>query len=532
MNIDRSHSHSPNINIDRNNDRSILRPPVVVYITGDAGAKELRVCGAIESILQGYGIESQRQLASSDFLSDLGNRLGFVKCPRVFFRGRYIGGLIEVQDAYQLEAPSAVCTACGGHKFTLLHAIDDDKLINCSACSNDSSITQQGSSQTKLFICFQGKDIQQRHIYVICSLDAQQPRLYNITKEAVIYGYPYMGFGVYDSKIVLAGGQSTMDNTTHNGCFTFDMGNHSVDYNPFVFMTHGKYKPLLFQLGKRLYVCNSQYDSTIKEDVFPIEIYSPAVKTRWHAMSNIFDWSDVYSSRHMLVNYSCLVFGNTCFMSTVPFTDDTWITHCNYNHHLWMPYSDSPLPFTGVATFHSQDGFDDFVMIYFDKGAVKVCKFDFSGFGASQELFKPHKSDENIQGYFADFGMGCFCLTTFDKFRVYVCTFVVTREGTPSDPLKVTHRIQSKHVFHYDKLFTDGMTISSVVGCSVPTQNQEAKSRAEKSEANFYKCYRKMKDDYDPVEAENMDSLVSLIHEDADCWSREKYSEGEEFEWF
>lgn len=501
----------------------------MVYITGDDAA-ELMVCEAIESILQGYGIESQRQLASSDFLSDLGNRLkGFVKCPRVFFRGRYIGGLKEVQDAYQLEAASGVCTACGGYKFTLLHAIiDDDKLINCSACNYQSNDSQGSSSQTKLFICFQGKDSQQRDIYVICSLDAQQPLLYNITKEAVIYGYPSMGFGVYDSKIVLAGGQSTMDNTTHNGCITFDMENHSVNYNPFVLMTYGKYKPLLFQLGKRLYVCNSRYDSS-SADVAPIEMYSPAVNTKWHTMSNIFTWSRCH--RHLLANYSCLVFGNTCFMSAVPFSDYSWRTHCNYRQTLWMPYSDSPLPFTGVATFHSQDGFDDFVMIYLDKGAVKFCKFDFTCFGDSQELFKPHKSDENIQGYFADFGMGCFCLITFDKFRVHVCTFVVTREGTPSDPLNLTHRIQSKHVFHYDKLFTNGMSITSVVGCSVPTQNKEAKSRAEKAEAifyKFYKCYRKMKDDYDPLEAENMDSLESMILEDVDWLSGEKYSEGEE----
>lgn len=382
---------------------------------------------------------------------------------------------------------------------------------------NDLSISQ--GSHTRLFICFEGEDRQQRHIYVICSLDAHQPFQHTITTEAVIVGNPFMGFGVYDSKIVLAGGLETTDYTTHNGCITFDMKTHVVDYNPFMLMSYGKYKPLLFQLGKRLYVCDSQYVFT-DQHIAPIEMYSPAIKTKWHTMANIF------SSPNLLTNYSCLVFGNTCFMSAVPSIDDTWMTHCNYRHNQWLPYSDTPLPFTGVATFHAQDGFDDFVMIYFDKGAVRVCQFDLTCFGDSQELFRPHESDENVQGYFADFGKGCFCLTTFDKFRVYLWTFVVTREGTSSDPLKVTYCIQNKHTFYYPKLFSDGMKITSVVGCSVLTQNEEAKSLAEKAESIFFKSFRKINEDYDLLEFETMD-YKSLILKDVE-WLNEIFSEEEE----
>lgn len=243
------------------------------------------------------------------------------------------------------------------------------------------------------------------------------------------------------------------------------MKTHLVDYNPFpISMTHGKFKPLIFQLGKRLYVCDGHYDNS-NVDIAPIEIYSPAMKTKWHTMSSVCNMYKL-SRLKVLADYSCLVFGKYCFMSVAPFTQFTWKTHCNYYPTSWTPYSDTRLPFTGVATFHAQDGFDDFVMIYFDKGAVRVCKFDLSCFGDSQELFRPHKPDENVQGYFTDFGSGCFCLTTFDKFRVCVCTFVVTREGTPSDPLRVTQSIQSNHNFYYDKLFSDGMKITSVVGCS------------------------------------------------------------------
>lgn len=109
--------------------------------------------------------------------------------------------------------------------------------------------------------------------YTLCSLDTQQPCIDTITTEAVISGNSFMGFGVYDYKIILAGGLRTTDYSTNNDCITFDIESHVVDYNPLVSMSYGKFKPpVLFQLGKRLYVCNSQYDST-SADIAPIEMY-------------------------------------------------------------------------------------------------------------------------------------------------------------------------------------------------------------------------------------------------------------------
>lgn len=510
-----------------------IRPPVVVYMKGYDDLREFKI---IEAISRGFGIKSQLKIASLDFINNLQNKLGleFVTFPLVFFRDRYIGGLNEFQhlkDDGQLEAPAplatsyfpdGVCLTCGGHKFTL-H--DINKLFTCKACygsgvSNHSIIRQReivSIRHKELFICFEGKDSQQRHIYVICSLDALRPKIF--TTEAVIYGYASMGCGVYDSRIVLAGGQlrvhSTLHHTTlHNGCITFDMNNRSVNHKPFLPMTHGKYKPLVFQLGKRLYVCDSRYEST-GTPFLEIEFYSPAMKTTWNAIAGIFE------SVQELLTHSCLVFGNTCFMS-YPSGGHTWTTHSNYLQNSWTPLFDKPLPFTGVATFHSQDGFDDFVMIYLDKGDVRVCKFDFSCFGDSQCLFSlipcmSHEDEPYKQGYFADFGEGCFCLTAFGQLGILVCTFVVTRVGTPSGPLEVTCSFESTCNFYYHDLnnfVSDGTIITSVVGCFVRTQNEEAKSRAEKAAAIFYKCFRKMEDDYDLSQLKYMENPESLILED------------------
>lgn len=118
--------------LNKNNMSSLY--PVVIYITGeDDDKKELQSCEIIESICRrDLNIMSQRKVASPDFLSDL-QSVGFVSRPRVFFRGRYVGGLKEVVslllDPAQLEALATSC--CAGHKFTLLST---HNLIPCTPC--------------------------------------------------------------------------------------------------------------------------------------------------------------------------------------------------------------------------------------------------------------------------------------------------------------------------------------------------------------------------------------------------------------
>lgn len=95
--------------------------PVVIYITGLDDMEELRSCEAIEDIFQGLNIMSQRKILSSDLLSAL-LKLGFVRRPRVFFRGRYIGSLNEVlsiKGAADLATPPKVCAVCSNRRFII-----------------------------------------------------------------------------------------------------------------------------------------------------------------------------------------------------------------------------------------------------------------------------------------------------------------------------------------------------------------------------------------------------------------------------
>ncbi|KAK1390489.1 hypothetical protein POM88_018667 [Heracleum sosnowskyi] len=462
-------------------------PLSVLYLAKD---QSLKGHDAVQSIHKGSIVE-KRDVSSllPALMKDL--NVDSLSCPMIFIGGRYIGGLPE---------------------FTKLKESGRLWFLLSGSAKVQDDICRLSIRRSKFYICLEAVDSRRRHMYIIYSIHetllcTKQTYPPTMKQEAVIFGYPSMGCGTCDSKIIFAGGQRPLDRDRHNNCIAFDMTDNSVNNEPFIPMDKGKFKPLVFQLNKRLYVCGSEYSFKSRNDAdfLSIEFYSPAMRTRWRTVSNIFKWPR--GSNDFLANYACLVFGNSCLMS-VPYEDATYITHCNFLESVWVKHSDASLPFTGLAASYSQTGYTDFVMIYFKEGVVRVCKFDFSCIGDSKDLFTLKSNGENMRGYFADCGKGRFCLTAFDKSHVYVCTFVVTRVGIPSDPLHMTHRILSSYNFHFDQFSIEGRKITSVVGCSVPTPNEEAKLFAEKLAAAHYKNYMKVNDDYDPWDTDNIKSLI------------------------
>lgn len=343
-----------------------------------------------------------------------------------------------------------------------------------------------GSSETKLRICFKAKDKDYRNIYLIYSVEGswlanQRSNPPTLNRDAVIFGYEVMGCGVYDSKIVLAGKGLSLryyDHSSHDGFVTYDMRKDVVSYKPFLPLCPSDFdsnvKPLVFQLNLRLYV---YYHNDI------VNFCSPAIKTDWN-ISRIGTDCSFYGAEKC----SCLVIGNSCCISA-PCADVTYIHHSNYNEMCesdnlkkhsnpysddmgfdWMKHSDASLPFSGQATFYHQDGFDDFVIIYFENGVVRVFLFDFFSFGDSQVLFAVDSCTigGTMHGYFADFGNGCYCLTAFNKSLFYLYTFKITRYGKQSDPLKVQAKILSRYNFEFDYFCTEGNKIEKVLGCFAP----------------------------------------------------------------
>lgn len=407
--------------------------------------------------------------------------------------------------------------------------------------------------ETKLYVCLeakqaQGEGQQQKHVYLICSLTfndlastlTDPPTL---TTEAFFEGYPSMGCGFYDSKIVFAGGQlpqeeetdlenedifeqsnnygsqvqleqetdlvyedivdqsnhdgpqvqlvegtnseneDIVDQSNHNGLMIFDLNSRRLSSDSFPSMLRGKLKPLVFQLHDKLYVMDtvSGYRDGSFEYFYPIN-------GEWNLLRQpsydaYKDELDCQRDR----NYPCLVFGNAVHLS-VSIDDDNFIFihHPNLTYKSWFPAHvlrpGNPLLFSGVATFCHHGDANDFLIISFSNRVVRVHLFDLTGHSlpASKDLFSlPSSSefveDEQVSGYFADFGDGIFSLTASDSARIYVFTFQILG---PDDPMMF--QLLSHYEYRFDAL-SFGVDIISVVGCFAPYQNFSAIKHAEKA---------------------------------------------------
>ncbi|KAK1402431.1 hypothetical protein POM88_002036 [Heracleum sosnowskyi] len=476
------------------------RKRVVVFMTSFPLSNSVfEACKTVRLIFMRLGVmvEELDMLMDSTFINELQRirQVDGLSLPRVFIGGRYVGGVDEVKklnESRQLkkfvqglpEREHGVCEDCGGYRFLLCNST---QFRTCTACNDNDLNSVLGSGETKLRICFRARDEEYKYVYLIYSVDGswlanQRSNPPTLNRDAVIFGHHSMGCGAYDSTIFFAG--RPRDMYDHSYFISYDMKEDNVSYKPLLpfWALDASEEPLVFQLNQRLFVYN--HEETVK-------FCSPVTGQDW--ITSRISKGGPSDDREKC---SCLVVGNSCCISS-PIADVTFIHHCNDNDMQfdsihdsdasndegldWTKHSNASLPFSGHATFYHQDGFDDFVIIYFENGAVRVFPFDFFSFGESQVLFVVDSCTVGgtMHGYFADFGKGCFCLAASNNSFFYLYTFVITRYGKQSDPLKVQAKILSRYNFEFQCFCPEGYKIQNIVGCFAPAPNREANLYAE-----------------------------------------------------
>ncbi|KAK4788217.1 hypothetical protein SAY86_019536 [Trapa natans] len=143
-----------------------LRPPgIIVYYTSLRIVRPtFEACRTVQSILRGFRVRIDERDLSMDpaFLAELQGLFGDAKLtlPRVFIGGRYIGGAEEISHLNEIgelkklveglpKEESAVCDACGGHRFVLCascngsHKLHGEKseFKDCTACNENGLIS-------------------------------------------------------------------------------------------------------------------------------------------------------------------------------------------------------------------------------------------------------------------------------------------------------------------------------------------------------------------------------------------------------
>lgn len=134
-----------------------------------------------------------------------------------------------------------------------------------------------------MHFCFEAKDNQGKHVYVIYTaklsdLWTKSDSPPHFTKEVVITtGVPSMGCGVFNSKLVLAGGsvksQQHGYNVKHKGVITYDLTTKQLSNSEIPLMPGGKLRPLVFQLDNKLYVLDTSKNPD--QHVGSFEVYYP-----------------------------------------------------------------------------------------------------------------------------------------------------------------------------------------------------------------------------------------------------------------
>ncbi|KAL8123080.1 hypothetical protein AgCh_011170 [Apium graveolens] len=123
-----------------------------------------------------------------------------------------------------------------------------------------SSVMDNNMEEAKLYTCFEAENDLGEHVYVIYS--AKLSDLHDkkggskpvFNCQVVIKGLQSMGCGVFDSKIVLAGGIVTRgeDQRYRHGMITYDTQRRRVSYVDIPPMQGLKIRPIVFELCERL----------------------------------------------------------------------------------------------------------------------------------------------------------------------------------------------------------------------------------------------------------------------------------------
>ncbi|XP_076957232.1 uncharacterized protein At5g39865-like [Bidens hawaiensis] len=145
---------------------------VVVYMTSLRAVRStFEACRTVRSILHGFRvpIDERDLLMDSSFFDEIRKIMAQigqgkrddkrVALPRVFIRGRYIGGADEIVELHEIgelkklmsglpAAPAGVCDECGGFRFILCEEcngshklpLDDGGFSTCTSCNENGLI--------------------------------------------------------------------------------------------------------------------------------------------------------------------------------------------------------------------------------------------------------------------------------------------------------------------------------------------------------------------------------------------------------
>ncbi|KAK1358179.1 hypothetical protein POM88_051435 [Heracleum sosnowskyi] len=397
--------------------------------------------------------------------------------------------------------------------------LDANKLPNPSAKQRQATkqATPEGSAMvdTKLYLCFEATNTKEEFVYLIFSAKVSdltgnaQTSTPHFTFENSITGVSSMGCGLFDSKIVLAGGVSGKENNMEYkyGPVTYDTVTKKVSTEDIPSMRGHKLRPLVFELYGRLYVLDTT-DSIYNRSC---EVFYPSHKV----------WDEVFDPFRNIHNaflgsksiagrtpFSWFVSGNTVSISS-PEDSYTYIHHARQWNKCFRSDKTQPLPFHGMATTYWQRGFFDVVVISFSKGKVggegcvegRLLRYFPIGFSEPQLLFRTdiyEKPDGEVSSYFAEGENGKFCLTTFDNVNIHVYVFKIFRRKGVDGGLSLVIFDLKKYKYNYNDFSHEGITsITSISGCFVLPRNFESKrSKESKLHTKFFTGYESgVKDD-------------------------------------
>lgn len=359
-----------------------------------------------------------------------------------------------------------------------------------------------------IHFCFEAKDDQGKPVYLIYTStlrDLRSDSPPHFTTETVITcGVPSMGCGLFGSKLVLAGGSVEYVESDYykshmkqKGVITYDITTRQLSHSDIPQMGGGKLSPLLFQLHNKLFALDTADDPNHKLGSF--EVYFPK-QQRWHRLKLTYFPTGKYSAGKLadpgskgISFFSWFTFGSTVFLS-LPKDNALYVHYANYIYKGFRLIDTTPLPFPGMAITYSQHEFDDVVLISFSKGGLvegRRLRFPFIFDGIPVKILdtKTHSHHVgDLNGWFADFGYGTFCLTAFDNVDIYVHVFKISRRKCKEgEDLNIRLLDHSMHRFKYTDFSEAGHTSFSFAGCFAPSP--QSGGSKESIEAKVYSSW-------------------------------------------
>ncbi|KAL6563497.1 hypothetical protein OROGR_002456 [Orobanche gracilis] len=377
---------------------------------------------------------------------------------------------------------------------------------------------------TKLYLCFEATNTNAESVYLIYSakvgdLMANAPTsIPKFNFENSISGASSMGCGLFNSKIVLAGGVSGAGEETiyNRGLVTYDTVSKEVSLEDFTDMRGRKVRPLVFELYGRLYVLdtsNSVYKRTC-------EVYYPSIQI-WEKVHDPFcnRYNALSGNKNVIgrTPYSWFINGKTVSIS-LPTARFTYIHHAREIPKCFTVDDTQPLPFEGMATTYWEPGFRDVVVISFSQGGVggqgrvdgRRLRYSPVYFFKPQLIFQTdayEKPDGEVSSYLPN-----------------VKTILRHKDVAGASSLVLDKLFKHKYTFNDFSL--EGITsVSSISGCFVLPRDDETKRSAESNLYNtFFSSYESesgLKDDDLPILIKTAEGLK--IDPEYDSSSDEEY---------